>query len=225
MISMTGANLDVVILARMGESWRAFSTWYSITKNLPDAHVSVICFRSTQVDIQGYHWAKRLSVPFCYLNPSCNEPIGDRLTILDRSFRHNSGFLLLDYSTIVIRPLDETWLELLNDPEPGLLIDDHILVARQINEGLLEKMRTQFLFTGFFEGLPVECGSLCPEAKESEDPASIVTTTKGCGRWIDTLKVCPFSHTEAILCDDMTINERRIVELWRKMVPLYDVAN
>lgn len=228
MISNTGENLDVVILTRTAEDWRSFACWYSVMKNLPDAKVFLLCNRTTKVEFQFYQWAKRLRIPHTYSNPFCNEPIGDRLFNLGTATLHGfnrNAALLLDYSCVVVDSLDDAWLSLFNDPGPRFFLDVNVAVARQIDRTLLDKMTNQFMFTGKFEGLPVEVKNLTSDAKEAADLISIVTTNKGCGRWIDTMKGCPFSNAEGLLADDMTVNELRVIGLWRKMVALYSTVN
>jgi hypothetical protein len=62
------------------------------------------------------------------------------------------------------------------------------------------------------------------EAKESNDPECFVSYKKGCGKWINTAKGCPFSSASGLISDNMTINERRVIELWKKMVNLYNAS-
>lgn len=228
MISKTGENLDVVILTRTAEDWRAFACWYSVTKNLPEARVFLICNRTTKVEFQYYQWAKRLNLPHVYTNPFCNEPIGDLLGNINTAKIHGFGnetTLFLNYSTMVVGTLDEKWHSLINDPEPLLVIDEYVSLSRHIEKKILESIINKFLFTGKFEGLPVLSQNLCPEAKFTTESECIVGTDKGCGRWIDTMKGCPFSNADGLLVDDMTVNELRIMNLWRKMVALYSAVN
>ena len=228
MINKTGENLDVVILTKTAEDWRTFACWYSVSKNLPDARVFILCNRTTRVEFQYFQWVKRLGLRHCYTNPFCNEPIGDRLANLDTAGLHgfNGGVtLLLDHSTMVVDTLDDSWLALLNDPDPRFIMDEHVAVARRVNTELLKSMMNTFMFTGKFDNLPVEVYGMCQEAKEEGDLRSIVSTNKGCGRWIHTMKGCPFSNADGLLADEMTVNELRVVALWRKMVALYYAVN
>lgn len=59
------------------------------------------------------------------------------------------------------------------------------------------------------------------EAKESDELCCLVSYKKGCGKWLDTLKGCPFSSAAGLATIAMTANENRIIELWKKMCSLY----
>jgi hypothetical protein len=50
----------------------------------------------------------------------------------------------------------------------------------------------------------------------------LVNHHKGCGKWIDTLRGCPFSSAAGLATTTMTVNENRIIELWKRMCPLYN---
>lgn len=60
------------------------------------------------------------------------------------------------------------------------------------------------------------------EANDSDSLSCLVSYQKGCGRWIDTLKGCPFSSAIALTSESMTVNELRINNLWQKMTPLFN---
>ena len=227
-ISETGKNLDIVIVTKTAEDWRTFACWYSVSKKLPDARILLICNRTNRVELQYYQWAKRLQVPHLYNNPFCNEPIGDRLANFRTAWNHGlkgDSLLLLDYSTMVVDVLDNFWLSLMNDDCPGLIWDENVALSRKLDDKCYDYFLNNFMFKGNFDGLPIDMRVVCPEAKTALKPVSIVGTHKGCGRWIDTLKGCPFSNADAFIDDNMTINEHRIVGLWRKMVALYSVVN
>ena len=66
---------------------------------------------------------------------------------------------------------------------------------------------------------------ICVDAKLCQDVHPLVTYHKGCGKWIDRSKGCPFSSAGGLVTPDLTVNETRIIELWKKMVPLYQVVN
>lgn len=67
MISKNGKGLTIGIDCeyRRHHHWMAFASWYSISKNLPDAKVSIFCERG----IDKYHlfnWTHKISVPFSF---------------------------------------------------------------------------------------------------------------------------------------------------------------
>lgn len=65
---------------------------------------------------------------------------------------------------------------------------------------------------------------LFPEAKDSVELIELISFEKGCGRWINTAKGCPFSSAGGLVSTEMTVNEARIIELWKRMVPLYNTV-
>lgn len=222
MISETGENLSVVIRTQTAEDWKTFATWYSIQKNLPDATVSILCHRTTRVEFQFYQWAKRLNVPIKFINPFYKEKLGDQL--YDLKINLKDVVLMLDYYAVVTDVLPPDWLDLLNNPEPLLVIDDHCVLSRRVAADVLDGVIDHYAFKGSLRE-PAITTSLIPEAKDAEDPSAVVSYAKGCGKWIDTMRGCPFSNADGLILDRMTVNEMRIVQLWRKMVALFGAVN
>lgn len=62
-VTPLGDNLAILIECEYTKmhSWMAYATWYSITKNLPDASVSVICPRDMISGSQHFSWTYRIS--------------------------------------------------------------------------------------------------------------------------------------------------------------------
>jgi hypothetical protein len=225
MISETGEDLKVVILTQTAEDWRAFASWYSVRTNLPDALVSIICHRTTRVEFQYYQWAKRLKIPLKFVSPFYKERIGDTLSDLKGlPLIANDKVLMLDYTTVVIDVLSPEWLAIFNNEDPRLIIDDHCLVSNNMTREMVDAAIDNYTFTGDLKE-PVALKQLVFEAKDSEERAAIVSYAKGCGKWIDTMIGCPFSNADGLVHDSMTVNELRIVNLWRKMVALFSTVN
>lgn len=86
------------------------------------------------------------------------------------------------------------------------------------NPKTAELINTHFLEDRQF---PMDERPLTVSAKE-EKLGWFVNLNKGCGRWINTAKGCPFSSAGGLSLPDMTANEHRVIELWKKMVPLYN---
>lgn len=222
MVTETGENLKVVIVTQTAEDWRSFATWYSVRTNLPDASISLICHRTTRVEFQYYQWAKRLNVPLKFVNPFYKEQIGDQLHNLKSNL--SDKVLMLDYTTMVVDVLSPDWLAIFNSEEPQLIIDDHCLASNNITIDLVDKITDNYSFTGKLKE-PAKAGKLLGEAKDEEDSTSVVSSVKGCGNWVYTMKGCPFSNADGLVNNNMTINERRIMQLWRKMVALFSTVN
>lgn len=65
MISSTGDNLGILISCNytVCDNWMAFLSWYSLSKNLPDAKVLIACNR-TLMQSQLFGWTRNCKVPF-----------------------------------------------------------------------------------------------------------------------------------------------------------------
>ncbi len=65
MISDTGSGLKIIINCeyKTHHNWMSFASWYSISKNLPDAEVFVECNRGLS-KLQLFDWAFKCKVPF-----------------------------------------------------------------------------------------------------------------------------------------------------------------
>lgn len=215
MITATGENLDIVIAAKTGDHWRAFATWYSVFKNLPDARVFLALNRTTRVEVQNFEWAKRLNLPHVYLNPPYHDDLSNRLHMIDvaqkRGFRER--VLLITSAVMAVDVLDDHTISLFeNHP---ILSNENALYVNMATQGVLGDM-------GFAndESLKIDTTPFCFEVKDDNDFRSLVSYDKGCGKWIDRVKGCPFSNASSLVVDQMTVNEMRIIELWQKMVPL-----
>jgi hypothetical protein len=84
----------------------------------------------------------------------------------------------------------------------------------------VEEMMNAYMLDGM--KLP-DTEPICVEAKECDEPSCLVSYQKGCGKWIDTSKGCPFSNAAGLALTTMTINENRVIDLWKKMCTLYSV--
>ena len=71
----------------------------------------------------------------------------------------------------------------------------------------------------------VRSSQICFESKEIEDVKCLISYKKGCGKWIDTLRGCPFSNAAGLALTTMTVNENRVIELWKKMCTLYSALS
>lgn len=219
MITATGKNLNVLIICETGMNWQSFATWYSIFKNWPDASVKLYCHRTLEAPFEYFQWAKRLRIESIKSKPFTEE---------------NDNYL--------------NWLGALKKSQeknlinqPVLLIRPYVMAIDKLNKNFLEKLENNFLWLNedaFFiknqnidkliddyclEGNKKEISTdnLCIDVKSSEVLFPLVCYKKGCGRWIDTARGCPFSNAGGLITSESTANETRVIELWKKMVPLY----
>lgn len=222
MITETGKNLSVLIATSPGRDWEAFATWYSFWKNLPDASVSLLVVRNGSTPFMMYQWAKRLNVRIETMNgppESDDRPVhilsGAHKMVAKR--QESTAVMIVDPLVVATDLLDGKTLTRLN--ESFTILDDHVWYMKNPDYRV---MIDDWYLTGWRPTRAEE--SLVAEAKETREPACLVSYKKGCGRWIDTAVGCPFSSAGGLVADDMTANEHRVIELWKKMVTLYSAV-
>jgi len=212
MINKYGRNLNILIVTEVGEDWRAYASWYSIYKNLPEAHVRIACIRNKEMPFQLFQWAKRLKIPLFYVNPMGLTPLVEQINCVQIASQDN--ILAINDRILALDVIDPDTLDLLNhsdtsvDPQHNVQFLKHQNAKELLNQILLND-KTPYNQT------------LCLEAKEAEKLVCLASCRKGCGKWIDTLKGCPFSNAAGLASTEMTVNENRIIELWKKMCSMY----
>lgn len=223
MISSTGKNLSILIVTEAEKDWQTFATWYSAYKNLPESRIAMVCHRSSEIaPFVYYQWAKRLKVPIVRTWPFSKEGpeylnwLNAIRIAQDKQFVGDSVLVVRPH-TVILEPLDQKLLDSLNSRD--IWTNDDAWFLRSQNTGDL-------INSYYLEGKEIEklSDKLCVEAKESDEIACIVSYKKGCGRWIDTSKGCPFSSAAGLVSEEMTANETRVIELWKKLVPLYNAV-
>lgn len=219
MITELGTNLSVLILTEPEMDWQTFATWYSIYKNLPYAKVAICCIRNGKMPFVYYQWTKRLNIPTIRCNQFAE---GSEVLNLLSSVQISEEDLLKD-AILIMKPLtmaiDTLESKVLNRMNTeDLMVDDHLWFMRNQDTGKL-------INDYFIEDWKPQKGeSFCVEAKENKEPACLISYKKGCGRWINKAKGCPFSSAGGLFADEMTMNEYRVIELWKKMVSLYNAV-
>ena len=221
MITESGNNLCVLITTETGQDWQTFATWYSIYKNLPNAKVAITCSRNSETPFQYFQWTKKLNIPTIKHNPFDEKnPISSRLDAIRKAIEES----LVQGSILVIKPLimmidilDQKLLETFNSKSQ--IFDNDVWFLKNPN---IPDLLNGYLLED--DPIKIDKNSLCFEAKNLDEIHPIVSYQKGCGKWIDTLKGCPFSNANGLMTADMTSSENRIVELWKKMCSLYSVV-
>jgi len=217
MITETGNNLSVVIVTEVGKDWQTYATWYSFHKNLPQANVSIVAHRNSTTPFQMFQFARRLRLPLVFDRAMSHVVL---VNLLDatrtavKAFAMRDRILVVEPLTMAIDPLSPDLLEMLNEDNTLLEAEGVLYMHDADIDELLNA-------TMLYEQSPFEHQPLCVEAKETEDLTSLVSYRKGCGKWIDTSKGCPFSNAAGLATATMTVNEKRIIELWKKMCSLY----
>lgn len=221
MITETGNNLSILVVTETGKDWETFASWYSFYKNLPKAEYTIACLRNTESPFQYYQWTKRLKIKTFHLNPLSYED--NNLNWL-QSIRICLQRNLIGRKILVIDPLIMATSVL----EPKILqtINNESLISDGkiwfLNEPNIDELLNDYVLES--KVLPKSPENLCVEAKETEEPSSLISLHKGCGRWIHTLKGCPFSNAAGLASKDMTANENRIIELWKRMCSIYNAV-
>lgn len=221
MITETGNNLSVLITTETGQDWQTFGTWYSFYKNLPNAKVAITCARNEETPFQYFQWTKRINVPVLRHDKFDKEnPTSSRLDAIGKAISNkiiHGPILAVKPLVMAIDVLDQKLLEQFNSDSD--IFDNDVWFLKQPN---IPDMLNSFLL----DEVPIKMQekSLCEEAKETEDIRSLVSYIKGCGKWIDKLKGCPFSNANGLMTAEMTSCENRIVDLWKRMNTLYSVV-
>lgn len=221
MVSSTGKNLSVVIITEPGKDWETFSTWYSIFKNLPDATVAVAIARNQETPFQLFQWAKRLKLLSFHHNRFDPEnEAANWIDSVDKAIHRGANtqnMLILRHLAMATDVFDQKLLNVLNERSAVFDRDAWFLknpdTKDMLNQLLLDQKRIE-----------IEEGSLCIEAKDSTEFHPLASCRKGCGKWIHTLRGCPFSNVNGLMTADMTPNENRIFDLWKRMCSLYNAV-
>lgn len=221
MITQTGKNLSILITTETGQDWQAFSTWYSIFKNLPEATIAVTCARNTETPFQYFQWAKKINLPVLKHDKFDPEnPISTKLSSIRDALSANivsTPLLIVDALVVFLDVLDQKLLDDFNSYEE--IFDPNMWYLK--NPNMSDMLNAVLLEDKFIK--PQE-NRLCIEAKESQELSCVVSYKKGCGKWIDKLKGCPFSNANGLMTTEMTLNEIKVIDLWKKMCNLYSVV-
>lgn len=222
MISKNGKNLCVLIITETDLNWETFATWYSFYTNLPDCKIHIYSQKNESTPFQYFQWAKRLKIT-CTKNAPFSKESPYFLNWLN-AINFSEKLNLIAQPLLVVRPyvmavetIDQTILDILNSR------------TICINEDLwfLNNLNIEEIFNNCVLNNTEICTSkekIIFEAKETNILKSFVSYKKGCGRWINKAKGCPFSNAGGLVTPEMTANESKIIELWKKMVPLYNAV-
>lgn len=228
MLTQTGKELNVLLVTRSNQDWQTFSTWYSFYKNVPHAKVVIACLRNQETPFQYFQWSKRLGIRTFYQKPFSETPEIAQLSLLLEAVSHQllgEINMVVPVLTMAIDVIDINVVNAVNEAESLFLADKNLWITKNMTQGNIEEIinRSVLENTTLSETNKSHI-SLIQEAKDAEELWPLVSYNKGCGKWIDSLKGCPLSNASGLVSEDMTVNENRIFELWKRMVPLYSAV-
>lgn len=223
MISETGLGLSVLIITDPEQNWQTFASWYSFYKNLPESKIAVVCQRNGQTPFCFYQWAKRIKVPIIHKNQfiesdefnQCNWI--DAARLMEKKGYVGDQLLIIKPCILATSLLDKITLDILNS-ENLIITDDIFYLKSQNYNEIINKILLEGTFLNKFNK------NLEIDAKETNETQCLISCKKGCGKWINIAKGCPFSSANSFILENMTANEIRIIELWKSMVSLYNAA-
>ena len=221
MITEIGKNLSILIITDDTKNWQTFASWYSIYKNLPEAKVAIVATRTEERPFVYFQWTKRMNIPVIHQSAFKEDQSKTLIKLhaikeaLDKKYI-NDQFLVIDHSILAIDILDQNFLDFVNKKETWS--DEHMWYMKNQK---IDDLIQDYYVKNWMNPVKID-ENLCIEAKDSMNLSCFVSCKKGCGRWIDTSKGCPFSSAGGLISEDMTVNETRINNLWKKMVPLYN---
>lgn len=222
MISKNGKNLSVLIITESDLNWETFGTWYSFYNNLPDCRIHIYSHRNESTPFQYFQWAKRLKVT-CTKNSLFSKEYPEFLNwlsainISERLGLVSQPLLVVSPYVMAIDTLNEDLLNIFNNKT--ICVNENVWFLNNIN---IEETLNNCVLNE--SEICVSKEKIYFEAKETNDLKSIVSYKKGCGRWINKAKGCPFSNAGGLVTPEMTASESKIIELWKKMVPLYNAV-
>jgi hypothetical protein len=202
----TGDGVSVLICCDYTPQhhWMSFAAWYSVYQNMPDAEVGILCNR-TEMGRKCFHWTPRCNVKF-----DLHKPLPSWMDQI--KYALSSGFLkppiiALKPHVMAVKPFSDEWRE---------------YFSINIHASDLVIVNTDSFITDF---VPLD---ICLKAKD-ETPATFVTYQEGWGKfvaakWIDKA-ACPFLKTSFFKKGELTINEKKIGELWERMGRIYQAVS
>lgn len=201
MISSTGENLNILICCQHSllHEWMTFFSYYSIKTYLPDAKLAISCERHN-LHHSLFGWARKLNLNFEYHKPK---------TKLD----YLNDFIFKKKLQI-----------------PCLIIEPDIICVRECNENFLDLSKNQkqneFFVVSDFEKKHFEDSVLYSQAKNN-NISNFVSYSDGWGTfnlttWINKNDY-PFNPFYKFNKSLLSLNERRIDELWQSATNIFSV--
>lgn len=204
--------MNVLIITPTTENWPAFATWYSVRQNLPSATTVVaITHQKNETPFQMFQWAKRLNVRHFYskieFTDNCTNKLAISTIAKEKNLFTSGPLLILAPYTLVFNDQFSTDLSF---DEFGMFIPNVNDLESLINQRQLNNLEIK--------------NTLISEANETSNLQPVVSYFKGCGKWINTLRGCPFTNAVGLGKRTMTENEFAVIDLWKQMALLYQAT-
>lgn len=168
-------------------NWMAYSLWYSINKNLPDAQVSILCNRELMSQ-NLFNWTRRCGVKF-KITPTLS--LEEKLSLIQVR-----PVLILEPDVIVLKEFEDELIEEFNNSGQITGKKFRFLGGKEVSERnreLVQEAKTEKLCT--FISYEMGLGNFVAS------------------RWINTTGV-PFDGVNRFRTESMTINERKGLDMW-----------
>jgi hypothetical protein len=202
----TGNGLNILLACDClpHHEWMAFASWYSISKNLPDAQVTLLCHRH-QMNYQLFSWPKKCGLKFGF----------HRATDKRGQIEFGLGQQLLSLPLLVLDPE----IMVLREFEPDLL---------EFLESRMKAISDKVWWVQDMEASEKDFPEAYVDAK-SEKITSFVSIENGWGnfvtsKWINRIDA-PFVGASRYGTHLMTSNEVKIQRLWEQMNPLLQIVS
>ncbi len=208
MFNSTGDKYSVLICCQgcRHHNWMSFASWYTLSQNLPDAKCSVVASRTTQGDY--FSWVKRCPVSFAYHKDQPDE----EHKLWMAKYAIDSGLVTL----------------------PLFVINPDILAIRELTsdilalEGNCQDSDGKVWLLRDCVAKPIKEEKCLCTIPKSDNFCTFVSYDEGWGKFVtsDCINkgVFPFRRAQERFQDsNMSLNEIKILELWKRMDRVFTV--
>lgn len=194
--------MDIIIDCdyEIRSNWTAFSSWYSVYKNLPECNIIIMCCRTKFCNYSFLNWAYKLKTKIFQYS--------DKKDCVKIAVEHKLASLPLIKISPYIVATREFDSKIINKIDEG----------KNCGDNLLEMV---FDFDSKKESIKLY------EEASSQDIACFVSFKEGCGRfvcsdWVDA-KGGPFENANKFVNNIVTANEIKILQQWNDLNIIYGI--
>jgi hypothetical protein len=194
-ISVTGNGLNVIILSNLDfhSEWMAFSSWYSLHKNIPDANVSLFVKKSKNLTKEYHKWANKANIKI------------KRISNIESEMQNlETPCLILEQGILAIRPLNKTML-------------NHTFAQNADTSAIFMNGDFKVYEKNIVDDLCVDCQS----DKQSSFVNVNNCGNYNKNSWIEQSNFPPFPSANSLKTETTSVNERLVLNLWSSMSQAY----